>query len=303
MKDNPFKCRYYREKFPKKEDLVMVNVENVQEMGAYVTLLEYSKMEGMVLLSELSRRRIRSINKLIRVGRKEVVLVLRVDSAKGYVDLSKKAVSADDVGEFETKYNKAKHVHSILYNVAKRLNVLLLDLYEVVAWPLYDRFGHAYDAFKASLTHKDKVFTKEMNIPDNVLDAIIRDVKLKMASKPQKIRADIEVQCFTAEGIDAIKAGLISGRDMAKKKYDAEIGIKLVAPPRYVLSMTHMDEKEGIKILTDAIDVVSQVMKKKKSRMVVKMEPRATNQAEDAELQSTMMRLARENEEVAGDDE
>ena len=37
----------------------------------------------MILLTELSRRRIRSINKLIRVGRNEVVVVVRVDRDKG----------------------------------------------------------------------------------------------------------------------------------------------------------------------------------------------------------------------------
>ena len=47
----------------------------------------------MILLSELSRRRIRSIQKLIRVGRNEVVVVLRVDKEKGYIDLSKRRVS------------------------------------------------------------------------------------------------------------------------------------------------------------------------------------------------------------------
>ena len=219
LKQNPFKCRYYRNKFPKADDLVMVNVENVENLGAYVTLLEYSKIEGMVLLSELSRRRIRSINKLIRVGRKEVVLVLRVDSDKGYVDLSKKRVLAEDVQDFENRYNKAKHVHSILYNVAKRLNVLLLDLYEAVAWPLYDRFPHAYDGFRHALINQDEVFTKEMDIPANVIQALMRDIRLKMASKPKKIRADVEVQCFTQEGIDAIKAGLLAGRDMVKEKY------------------------------------------------------------------------------------
>ena len=36
----------------------------------------------MILLSELSRRRIRSINRLIRVGRNECVVVLRVDQEK-----------------------------------------------------------------------------------------------------------------------------------------------------------------------------------------------------------------------------
>jgi hypothetical protein len=37
----------------------------------------------MILLSELSRRRIRSIKKLCRVNRTEVVMVLRVDKEKG----------------------------------------------------------------------------------------------------------------------------------------------------------------------------------------------------------------------------
>ncbi len=46
-------------------------------------MLEYDNIDGMILLSELSRRRIRSIQKLIRVGRNEVVVVLRVDKEKG----------------------------------------------------------------------------------------------------------------------------------------------------------------------------------------------------------------------------
>ena len=37
-------------------------------MGAYVQLLEYDNVEGMILLSELTRRRIRSVSKLIKVS-------------------------------------------------------------------------------------------------------------------------------------------------------------------------------------------------------------------------------------------
>jgi translation initiation factor 2 subunit 1 len=59
------------------------NMCQIAEMGAYVKLLEYDNIDGMILLSELSRRRIRSIQKLIRVGRNEVVVVLRVDKEKG----------------------------------------------------------------------------------------------------------------------------------------------------------------------------------------------------------------------------
>lgn len=76
-------CRFYHHKFPEAEDVVMVKVRDIGDMGAYVHLLEYNNIEGMVLLSELSRRRIRSINKLIRIGRDECVVVIRVDKDKG----------------------------------------------------------------------------------------------------------------------------------------------------------------------------------------------------------------------------
>lgn len=94
----PLSCRFYKEKYPEVEDVVMVNVRSIAEMGAYVHLLEYNNIEGMILLSELSRRRIRSINKLIRVGKTEPVVVIRVDKEKGK-DL------------FKNKYNKIINQH------------------------------------------------------------------------------------------------------------------------------------------------------------------------------------------------
>src|SRR5271167_3386985 len=103
-------CRFYENQFPAIDELVVVQVRQIAEMGAYVSLLEYNGIEGMILLSELSRRRIRSINKLIRVGRTEVVVVLRVDKEKGYIDLSKRRVSPEDIAKMEDKFNKSKAV-------------------------------------------------------------------------------------------------------------------------------------------------------------------------------------------------
>lgn len=67
-------CRMYEAKYPEVDDVVMVQVKSIAEMGAYVALLEYNGIEGMILLSELSRRRIRSITKLIKVRRSFRVL-------------------------------------------------------------------------------------------------------------------------------------------------------------------------------------------------------------------------------------
>ena len=64
----------------------------------------------MILLSELSRRRIRSVQKLIKVGRQEPVMVLRVDKEKGYIDLSKRRVGQEDLAvSFPLPYFKENY--------------------------------------------------------------------------------------------------------------------------------------------------------------------------------------------------
>merc|ERR1711862_136742 len=107
-------CRYYENRYPEIDDVVMVNVRSIADMGAYVHLLEYKNIEGMILLSELSRRRIRSMNKLIRIDTIEPVVVIRVDEEKGYIDLSKRRVGKEDIVKCNERYAKAKSVNSIL---------------------------------------------------------------------------------------------------------------------------------------------------------------------------------------------
>ena len=76
-------------------------------------------------------------------------MVLRVDKEKGYIDLSKRRVAAEDISACEEKYNKSKLVHSIVRHVAETTGNEVEPLYEAIGWPLYKAYGHAFEAFKA----------------------------------------------------------------------------------------------------------------------------------------------------------
>mmetsp|Transcript_38901 Transcript_38901/g.49656 ORF Transcript_38901/g.49656 Transcript_38901/m.49656 type:complete len:344 (+) Transcript_38901:170-1201(+) len=290
-------CRFYEQQFPEIEDLVVVNVRNIAEMGAYVTLLEYNNIEGMILLSELSRRRIRSINKLIRVNRNEVVMVLRVDKEKGYIDLSKRRVSPEDVAKCEDRYNKAKAVHSVLRHVAEKRGVELQNLYERVGWPLYKKFGHCYDAFKLALT-QDDVFV-DLEMEDEERTELTTYIRRKLAPQPIKIRADIEVTCFTYEGIEAIRTALTKGQEAGTA--DTPIKIRLIAPPMYVMTCNTLEKEQGIELLNKSIETVRESILGFGGSIEVKMPPKAVTQREETELQAMMDRLALESEDVDGD--
>ncbi|CDK27693.1 unnamed protein product [Kuraishia capsulata CBS 1993] len=293
-------CRFYENKYPEVEEVVMVNVQQIAEMGAYVKLLEYDNIEGMVLLSELSRRRIRSIQKLIRVGRNEVVVVLRVDKEKGYIDLSKRRVSSEDIVKCEERYNKSKAVHSILRHCAEKFSVPLETLYETIGWPLSKEFGHAYDAFKISIT-EPSVFDKIVPPSPDILEELKGYISRRLTPQAIKCRADVEVSCFSYEGIDAIKEALSAAEALSTEQH--QIKVKLVAAPRYVLTTQSLDKQKGIEILEEAVEKINEKITKFGGACNVTMAPKAVTATEDAELQALLERKEEENAQDSDDSE
>ncbi|KAI0002560.1 translation initiation factor 2, alpha subunit [Russula compacta] len=339
--------RYYEARYPEVDELVMVQVRQIAEMGAYVKLLEYDNIEGMILLSELSRRRIRSIQKLIRVGRNEVVVVLRVDKEKGYIDLSKRRVSPEDITKCEERFMKARTVSSIMRHVASRLPTFdpdagggdpnapsdakkdqdkeggrgdgaatdeivlsagpseeerLEKLYEQVAWPFGRKYGNVYDAFKLALTEQDVVFATLPNpLPQATYKLLMATIARRLTPQPIKLRADIELTCYTPSGIDAIKNALRAGEKASSEA--VPIKAKLVAPPLYVLSTNATDKYAAVERLERAIESIQGTIEKQGGNLIVKMKPKAVSETDEHDLAQLMAKAGRENAEVSGDEE
>ena len=73
---------------------------------------------------------------------------------------------------------------------------------------------------------------------------LMSTIARRLTPQPIKLRADIELTCYTPAGIDAIKKALRAGE---KQSTDAvPIKAKLVAPPLYVLSTNATDKVCGL---------------------------------------------------------
>lgn len=55
------KCRFYRNRVPKQTDVVAVITSEIKAIGAYVRLLEYDNIEGFIMASEVSVKRIKTV--------------------------------------------------------------------------------------------------------------------------------------------------------------------------------------------------------------------------------------------------
>jgi translation initiation factor 2 subunit 1 len=263
-----------------------LQVRRVAEMGAYVDLVEYEDREGMVLLSELSRRRIRSIKKLIGEGRMEVCMVIRVNDGAGYIDLSKRRVDKVDKEAYEDRYNRAVIVHNAMRTVVKDtfdpaahaddFNPLE-SLCERLAWKLYEEYDHAHTGLRAIA--KDPSLLEKYDLNEAEKASLLQQLAKKNKAATVKVRTDIHMTCFNYEGVLAIRDAVDKAE--ATSTDDHAIVVTTVAPPIYSISSATADIAAGIEALKTATAAAKKAIESYGGELSVVLEP-CTAAAEEA---------------------
>lgn len=108
--------------------------------------------------------------------------------------------------------------------------------------------------------------------------ALIVNIKRRLTPQPVKIRSgviicdprsssDIEVTCFSSEGIDAVKESLKAGLALSTEDLTIKVAagvcesylfqINLIAPPLYVVTTVTLDKELGVKLLEQVCRAVN----------------------------------------------
>jgi translation initiation factor 2 subunit 1 len=102
-----------------------------------------------------------------------------------------------------------------MQRVAINCDIELLELYKKIVWPLNKDDKDDYKAltvFKTAAQAQDPMSSfKGMDVGENVVKELIRQISVKLSPHLIRIKADFEIICFTFEGIDAIREALLSG--------------------------------------------------------------------------------------------
>lgn len=263
-----------------------------------MSLLEYDNIRGMLFSGEITLKRVNYINRLLSVGKEEVLRVLRVDTKKGFIDLSKKQVKPDEIKECKKRYGKSKDVEGIIKLLSVHTKKSMESLYKSIVWPLYKTHEHAFDAFKAILNGDDKILG-DLKISDDVKEELLKILKARLKPQPVKIRSDFKLWCYTFEGIEAIKEALIKG----EKKGTNEIPIKfrVIGSPLYECSVSTINKQEGIELMKSALEEVKKTIETKKGNFQIMTNPYALGENEKSI--SEQMNEAEEKKEEESDEE
>merc|ERR1740129_309956 len=276
-------ARFYENEFPMEGDdsLVLARIVKFDDKsGCYVSLLEYDGREGMINLGEISKKRIRSMLKILRVGSIEVLSVMNVDAEKGYINLSKKRVDPDEVPAKQEQFAKAKALHAVMQHVASIHGLETEDLCEKISWPLHTKHECAVTAFKRHLDKEidiweDVDFTKPGKDISEFADAIKKDVESNMQRKlvvsTVKLMAKCEVSCSEYEGIDAIKEALLEGLKASKEGFKVEA--KLIGHPLFAFTCICTEKEQGVSVLDSALELVKDAILVRKGNFAIVSQP------------------------------
>ena len=244
------------QEMPEQGEIVLATVTKVMDHGAYVTLDEYDDIQGFLHISEIAPGWIRSVNRFVRDGEKKVLLVKKVNSQRGDIDLSLKQVSKDQKKQKLKEVKKFEKGKTILKNVQDKAK-LSDDEIEKLEDSIYSKFDSVYDAF-ISIGRNGIDSVKELKLAKKT-SSVIEEICSKIKLPSVEIRGIMEITNNKSDGVEIIKKALL---DVIKK--DDTIDITYLGAPKYRLSIISEDFKSAEKLLKPIIEEIETNIQKKK---------------------------------------
>ena len=248
-------------KYPAINDITMVVPTKITDLGVYVNLLEYNDIEGLIILSDLSKSRFRSINRVAVVGKKFPATVFTVDEKTGNITLSKKSVLEEEAKTCETNYKNLKLVYDIVNLFIRRLEKesnIVLDItiaYQTFIWPISLDPEQQLLALRSATKDFDKIYNSKLESVDQIWTKCFQDVlATKFKDKEVLLEAVLDITCYETAGVNIIREALVKGQNLATTEYPFRI--KLVKSPHYSITIKSKDQEKAATYINIAISTI-----------------------------------------------
>jgi len=232
-----------RKGYPTVGEAVLVTVKYITPYSALCELDEYPGREGMIHVSEISKKWVRDIRNFVKTGKKYVTKVTRIDKGKGHINLSLKRLSKKRRERKLQEYKQEERAEKMLEKIGKKLNLSLDQAYEELGYKLQDIFGTMFTAFKLSLDDPEQLVRR--GVDEKYVDLIQEVAKEKIHVKKVSIKATLNLKFFTGDGVDRAKEFL----NNLSEKYEWKI--RYISAPRYSIQIETKDPKKGEKNLRE----------------------------------------------------
>ncbi|MGC9443328.1 MAG: translation initiation factor IF-2 subunit alpha [Candidatus Methanospirareceae archaeon] len=263
-----------RDEWPEKGDLVICTVQQLESFGAFVTLDEYGDKEGLIHIGQVSSGWVKHLRDHVREGQKIVCKVLFVDTRRGHIDLSLKAVKdaqkRERIKEWKNEKKAKKWLTLALTTPTATVQAGKEEL-AVIESTLLDAYGSLYDAFE-DVVREGKGVLIELGIAQEYVDAIDEVAHANVKLPSVQISGYVELKSPIPNGVEVIKEALLTAEALVRERLSSvktpdtgsegtSVECFYIGAPRYRIRVTAPNYKEAESILSEAASTAISIVK------------------------------------------
>jgi translation initiation factor 2 subunit 1 len=245
--------------FPEEGELVVGTVREVQNFGAFVTLEEYPGKEGFCHIREVAPGWVKRIRDYVREQQRVVCKVLGVDTKKGHVDLSIKAVNDHQKREAIQAWKNEQKADKFLEILAAREKTTPQAILASYGRKLIEVFGTMYQAFQEAAEYGEDAFKQE-GIAGAWVPGFIAFAQENIQASFVDIAGFVDVQSAAPDGVKHVAKALKAAE---KSEFeDVTIEVAYMGAPHYRVTVRAPDFKIAEEQLKSAADRAIAVIQK-----------------------------------------
>ncbi|MFC6961784.1 translation initiation factor IF-2 subunit alpha [Halocatena marina] len=237
--------------WPDPGDLVVGRVDEIEDFGVFVDLLEYTDRRGLVHISEVASGWIKNIRDHVNTGETVVCKVLDVDESAQQIDLSVKDVNdhqrSEKIQEWKNE-QKADKWMTLAFG-----EDVSDEQYGTVANELLSVFGTLYEGFEQAAIHGEDTLS-ETDLTDEEITTIVDTARENVSVPYVTVTGYVHLRSSNPNGVDDVRAALESAEGNGEVSDEVELGVTYVGSPEYRIKVRAPSYKVAEDELTETVE-------------------------------------------------
>ncbi|MBN1544025.1 S1 RNA-binding domain-containing protein [Candidatus Woesearchaeota archaeon] len=240
---------------PEESDLVLCTVTKIYPHCVFANIDDYENKQGMIHISEIAPGRIRNIHDYVRMGKKVICKVLKIDREKGHIDLSLRRVSEGQKREKAEQIKRQQKAEKIIEFVADKLKMDRAKLQVDLVSKSPEEYETLHDIFEEFIV--DDSVLKGMNLPKAVYDMLSETIRQRIKPPEVEIEGEVKLKSYAPDGVNVVKKILTT----AAKTSEA-MTIRYKGGGAYSMTVMHSNYKDAEKVMEKTAELIGAEAKK-----------------------------------------
>jgi translation initiation factor 2 subunit 1 len=226
--------------WPEPGELVVGRVDEIEDFGVFVDLLEYEDKRGLVHISEVASGWIKNVRDHVNTDQRVVAKVLDVDQSAQQIDLSLKDVNdhqrKEKIQEWKNE-QKADNWMELAFG-----DDVSDERYAAVATAILAEFDSLYKGFEAAAIHGTEALDN-VDLDDEEIEAIVDTARENVSVPYVTVTGYVDLECPDGDGVDIVREALQAAEGNGEIPEEIELSVTYVGAPEYRIEVQAPDYK------------------------------------------------------------